>query len=479
MYGNYCGPYWSDGKLQTSVCGSTEPVDEFDETCQAHDCAYALHHDLQEADFRFAKANLGKGPLRTAAGILVGTQGLLRGVFQRQTPEQGPNSSLNNEEPREMKKNLKINKRSAGNAPQPKQARRQAQPGLQTQLSTVPAAYGYSMMSTAPRVTRKANSATIVGSDYAGTVYGATTALYEAAASIPLNPSYFNAASLGTLARTYEKFRFRKAVVEYIPMVPTSTNGQLVMTSVRSIKQPFLDGSTSTFLSRALSQGNAVATPIWRQASLNVSCSDDWMTVDPLIDSDLDDSIAEEIQVYTDTTASSSYGILIVHYEIEFKDPLYTFHSTVSPIPIGIGSLLTCTDDSNVNAVGETIKLNNASLSLPGGQGAIFRLVFIQARSTLPVGPGSWSTLANVYTGAAQSDLSAATYGTAISMVPGTTFYAVLANSRLSLYSDVQAAIAGSPTGSIGYQTATTAAGVYAFLATMVRIGDALRVTTQ
>lgn len=61
MYGNYCGPYWSDGAFQTSVVGTTEPTDEFDETCMRHDAQYALAGDLELADFTFFRENVGRG----------------------------------------------------------------------------------------------------------------------------------------------------------------------------------------------------------------------------------------------------------------------------------------------------------------------------------------------------------------------------------------------------------------------------------
>lgn len=38
-YGNYCGPYWSNGRIQRSVVGDLLPVDEFDETCRDHDAS--------------------------------------------------------------------------------------------------------------------------------------------------------------------------------------------------------------------------------------------------------------------------------------------------------------------------------------------------------------------------------------------------------------------------------------------------------
>ncbi len=46
LFGNYTGPYWSDGKIQSSVeFGSTEPSSALDELSRLHDSAYAHFDD--------------------------------------------------------------------------------------------------------------------------------------------------------------------------------------------------------------------------------------------------------------------------------------------------------------------------------------------------------------------------------------------------------------------------------------------------
>nr|UHS71989.1 MAG: hypothetical protein 2 [Luteoviridae sp.] len=57
-HGNYVGPYWSDGKLQSSVeWGTANPVDELDNLARQHDAAYAHWSDRahrEAADKLFA-----------------------------------------------------------------------------------------------------------------------------------------------------------------------------------------------------------------------------------------------------------------------------------------------------------------------------------------------------------------------------------------------------------------------------------------
>lgn len=42
---NYCGVYWSDGTIQSSVDGTMLPVDELDEQCRQHDSSYFYSDD--------------------------------------------------------------------------------------------------------------------------------------------------------------------------------------------------------------------------------------------------------------------------------------------------------------------------------------------------------------------------------------------------------------------------------------------------
>lgn len=58
-HGNYVGPYWSDGKVQSSVVwGNREPTDALDDLARKHDAAYAHYKDRphrEAADALFAE----------------------------------------------------------------------------------------------------------------------------------------------------------------------------------------------------------------------------------------------------------------------------------------------------------------------------------------------------------------------------------------------------------------------------------------
>lgn len=458
-HGNYCGPNWSAGKHQPSVVSDVPAIDEFDNTCRIHDAEYARGGDLLRADVEFARANFGAGIKRSAAAAAVGVQAAVRAI-DKLIPKVYKNQE-------KMTKSL----RGSGAPPAPKRAQ-------SSTLSTVPASYGYTLRSTPPRITRKGNTATIIGSDFASNVYAVNSANYEPAASVCITPAYFNNAQLGSLSRAYEKFRVNRATLEYIPAVPTSTQGQIVMTSTATVKEPFIPGSSSTFLSRALSQGNAVASPIWKETYIDIPSSTEWSIVDLLLDADLDDSIPQEVQVYTTCDSTVVSGILILHYEIEFCDPLYTYHSALFPVPKGNGVQVSFVDEGAANAVNDAIGLTNASVAFTEGTGTVYRMIFQQARSTLPVGPASWAAVAkNTVKSAVTSSTQTHAY-TNLTCVTGTVFYGVLTASNVTLYATYEEAAAGS-LNVVVYQTATTATGTWYFLVEQVRIAPSDRVTTQ
>ncbi len=475
-HGNYCGPNWSAGEYQPSVISDVPAVDDFDATCKMHDAAYAERGDLSAADAKFYEQNIGKGMRRSFAAVLVKGQQLIRDV----TRDNKRNTTNNINQPKQMtNKNNKTSKANLRGA-QPS-AIKQATKGKEVSLSTVPAAYGFTLKLNKPVVTRNGNHATITGSDYASSVYLSNSSDYQPAASVAINPTFFDNAMLGSMARAYSKYRLKAGYVEYIPSVATSTGGQVIMCINTNIKEPFISGSSSSFLSRTLSNGNAIATPVWREAKIDLVPDAEWRPVDVLLDADIDDGISQEVQVYALASSTGVAGILLYHYAIEFMDPIFTFHPTMIPNPYGNGNLITFTDDTAVNATTDSIRLSNSSLSTVVEAGSIFRLIFIQARSTFPTGPASWADVAKIATELSVSTTTNSSVSNNITMATGTVLYGTRLNSGgdFLLFGNYDAAQAGLENGQILYRTATTAIGTWVFIAQMVRMSHNLMLTTQ
>lgn len=91
MSNSYTGPYWSDGKLQSSVeFGKTPPGSALDAESRLHDSAYAHYQDLQHrmaADEIYEMNTRNLGTVANAAGKAV--------VYGNQTIRSGMNLGTN------------------------------------------------------------------------------------------------------------------------------------------------------------------------------------------------------------------------------------------------------------------------------------------------------------------------------------------------------------------------------------------------
>ena len=115
-HGNYCGPGWNNGQYRFSKKDRTvPPVDNFDAICMAHDDVYASTTDnkkLADADFEFAKNTIGLGFKATAAGVVVGAQGLTRSVSNLLPTTRMPKRLLREEtiNPRDKERAIKASR---------------------------------------------------------------------------------------------------------------------------------------------------------------------------------------------------------------------------------------------------------------------------------------------------------------------------------------------------------------------------------
>lgn len=475
MYGNYCGPYWSDGKFQSSVVGTREPIDELDETCMRHDAAYATNQNLETADFKFFNENFGRGTRRSIYGGLVGLQGLIRrgvrlapNIFYPQV-NMSQNPTVKRALPSAKMKTTKAIPRT---------------PAKTQGMSVVPvaASYGTVIRSVKPVIKRTTNGATFVGRDFLGTVEGAGTSTFGLGKSALLSPAYIQSAMLGNLSRSFEKYRFNRLRVHYVPKVGTNAVGQLVMCSQHSVSEPGLQPESASFLNRAMTQGNAVLSPLWMDCFIDIDCSDGFKLVDPATTSDPDDAIHEELQVYTQVSVSAQVGYLWMEYDITFKDPIYQPHSTLMPIYTGPGARVTFTDTAAVNPNPNMIKWSEATSVLNftlDPSGTVYRFV-IDLTASAPAGSTTFANLmqSSVFYHTSTSAITVA--ATSVPIIGGTTFYILrLSSLDYAVYSSLEAAIAGDGSGQMIYRTSTTTAGAYAGDLTLIRYGPSINLQIQ
>lgn len=459
-HGNYCGPNWSAGKYQSSVVSDVPAIDEFDETCKQHDAGYAIGGDLYDLDEQFYQQNIGQGVKRTLAAVLVKGQQLYYGHSRNKN-----NSSIMS----------KPNLRGAQRQSNKKQTLKASTQPNQVSRINIPSASGYQLGQFKPVSRRVGNTVVVTGREYGTTVNVVNTPTFGAAGGVPLTPALSQSAMLGAHAKCNEKYRFKSLTVHYIPAVPTSSQGQIMLLSSKNINMPFINSASSSFLARGLTQSNAILTPIWQSATTYVDCDTEWRNVDFTVENDIEDNILEEIQVYGWSDATLIAGSVLIDYEIEFKDPVYQPHSTTIPDALGPCTFAACADDSGVNAANDVVILTNSSLtSYPDG--TIFRMIFRQSASTLPTGMSSWALRSTTSTAVTSS--SSLTSTTNITLNEGSTVYGVMRSGQVYLYVSCIAA-RSSFGGSVCYASSTTVAGVWQFMVHLVCPGNSLIFTTQ
>jgi hypothetical protein len=477
MYGNYCGPYWSAGQWQESVISHVMAIDDLDQLCKEHDAVYALNGDLLHADIQFVFQAANQGVIGLGMASVVGIQALLRGFDKYTNP-------INQTTMPQSKKNLRGNMPAAISHKAKQQLPTKPSKSATnagTTLSAAPVSFGTTIRASPPTIVRRNDSASVSGRDFVGTVEGHGILAFGLGKSALLSPAYFNSTILGNIARSYERYRFRRLRVHYVPKVATSATGQVVLCSQKSVSEPGLQPESGTFLQRAMSQGNAVFTPLWVPAYIDIDCDNEWRLVDPTTTSDIDDCIHEELQVYSQINIPAQVGYLIAEYSIDFKEPIYQPHSTYFPLATGPGQRVRLFDKDAVSAPNDDFVLtdtNNALGLTPATNGAIYRAVFDLQGSSPPVG----ATFANylmVLAFARTNTTTTGSTGVGCPLIGGFTMYLVNIGGNLWAYTSLEAAINGSGSGQLFVSTATTAVGSYYFDVALVRLGLAILPVVQ
>jgi len=222
FHGNYCGPGWSEGKYQSSVDGTLEPIDNFDKACQKHDKQYYYSKDdsdRQKADQEFLNdlENIqGIKPYLAKKAIQ-----LQMGIRGKKAKTGKVNTNKTGTQPMAKKKAeaviKRLNKRAAAMEKQ------------QAMFKSVPVGVSYGNRSRA--ITGSSSQGNVfVGSDFLSNLK--TGSIGNSAGDniykIDLAPGAIPNSKLLLFTQMYQKYTFMEAWVEYTPQCPTSTSGSVV-----------------------------------------------------------------------------------------------------------------------------------------------------------------------------------------------------------------------------------------------------------
>lgn len=464
-HGNWCGPGWSDGDYVSSRHGFAPAVDEFDETCRQHDFALSGGRSDLGADLTFVKKNAGRGPKRTLAAVLVLGRATIDQMF-------ASNKHQEEETVGKMKK------------PALRGASAKAHPHKPTQHNrtvAAPVSIGSVVRAVKTQHIQTKNGAILRGTDFISPVEGNGVSTFGLGKSAMLSPAYFLSTFLGNMARSFEKYRWNKLRIHYVPKVATSAAGQVVICSSHSVSEPCLAGESGTFLQRAMSQGNATMGPLWMENYIDIDVKRDFKMVDPGTTSDPDDAIAEELQVYVQTGVTGQVGYLYAEYEIEFSEITYQPHAAFIPIRTGPGLRVALADVNPVNAGNDDWVLSDPldALDLAAApNGTIYRGVFDLQGSTCYTG-GSFATGFNTLLTTRTATLTQAASTVFSPLNGGSTLYFVNNGISLVAYNSLEAAINGNGSGQLFFRLPSTAVGSYIFDIAIIRYGLAVIQTVQ
>lgn len=498
LHGNYCGPGWSAGAWQDSVVSDVPAMDAFDQTCRDHDAAYATNVDRADADARFAYDNITSlDPIRVGAGLGVGIQGIARriGLLSRGreninqviTPSRvnvlnmpkrnirrkmdlvSKNYELSHPTPRvseadakalaaelqalkaELRDKLRGGQRFAGRIG--KGLTRAFAP---TRVAAAPVSIGTSIGSSKPFTRSTSNGVVVTGREFLLPVTQINNTNWQVGALAPLHPAYYPASTMGTMARAYQYYRFSSIVVHFVTKEPTSTNGEVLLTYSPNVLEPVEDGSGAQFLARSMTRATSTLGPIWQNHSMSIPCDNVFRKVDAFNASTYNDNVAGEVQVFTLAGSADTSGYMLIDYQLEFKDAMYTPHS--SSIPLSTGPGLNYTVTQATAAINGAVIVSNANMGV-AQPGTIWRFVCDIDQSSI-----TGATFANAFqfTNQYGSSTTAVTYGTRPAVLKdGTALYLVhIGSNNFTVYTSYEAAVNGDGSGQIFAISAFTALSI-------------------
>lgn len=328
-HGNYCGPGWSDGKWQQSVCSTMPGIDEFDEECRMHDCEHYRAAGRNRADRRFSDQQIGKGLKRVVAGHLVS----LNRFFQ------GPDDNslyynMTNTTKTKQSKSATANKPIVRvPAPRPPGQTRNGNNSNAMQQVSVPAAIGARQL--ARRASKTVSTRDGVHVTTRVCIGKGATIQNNSLPSINgvqfLHPVAFGSDEIQNLARIYQRFRLLRAELEYTPAVPTSNNGEVVIISDDDPNFKLTDTeSSSSFYSRSLSSYHATLTPVWCPTALDCKIDSAWKLCDNQNSTTIEEFSAGVIFFLQDGSTTAAGGFFFVNMVIEFEGMRFNPRAVIS-----------------------------------------------------------------------------------------------------------------------------------------------------
>lgn len=201
--------------------------------------------------------------------------------------------------------------------------------------TTAPVSYGATLAGskTISRKTRQGHI--VIGREFLGAAYD-TKAIttWTMCLGAPLTPVSFVDSILRQYGAMYNYFRWRKLTVHYVTTSPTSTAGSVMLYYNKDRASTFINQTSPNLMPFVLSDPHTTIGPQWQNFSVMLETDSEWKRLDYGLTDDSTHYTAGEVFLLSKTAASTdSPGMLLMEYEIEFKDENLTPRLLLWPQP--------------------------------------------------------------------------------------------------------------------------------------------------
>jgi hypothetical protein len=347
MYGNYCGPYWSDGRVQQSQQSpGREPVDDLDSCCFDHDLSYS-QSNYRYIDLNRADQNLINCVRKISADYNQPYKALYKYAIEKLMPYQ--------QRYRRGYRRFQGYRRFRNARPRnPRRQQGQAQNALRNEVrrlervSRVDAPVSQAVRGARTGVLRASNpkpkktgskgsgtnlsssNLRLKGTDFLATIAtDASPTIGEILYQFALTPVSFQNSRVAFFSQMYDQYRLHSMTVEFTTQVSTTTNGQIIGFFDPDAEE--VDTSNPLLVNKALSNPNNKPYPMW---ATNNGQPLNWTWKPPQSGRDAirycNQSGEVRLTSYgnfylilnSTTPTSTTLGTLRVKYDIEFITPL-------------------------------------------------------------------------------------------------------------------------------------------------------------
>lgn len=201
--------------------------------------------------------------------------------------------------------------------------------------TTAPVSYGATLAG-ARTIARKTRQGHIVqGREFLGAAYDTKlVTTWSMCLGAPLTPVSFVDSILRQYGAMYNYFRWRKLTVHYVTTSPTSTAGSVMLYYNKDRASTFINQTSPNLMPFVLSDPHTTIGPQWQNFTVVLETDSEWKRLDYGLTDDSTHYAAGEVFLLSKTAASTdSPGMLLMEYEIEFKDENLTPRLLLWPQP--------------------------------------------------------------------------------------------------------------------------------------------------